>query len=170
MADARLLRGVNLYLAAAGLLSAAMLFAPIAYASNFAAGLHATVYGAWVNLEHSLGHGVTTSTTLTLLKLPFQIPYAILAVLACLLAWVLVFVNANAERKHTWIGRALILAAVHLMSGALVRYMATGYVGETDLPGGLEAGFQREFLLHLFVLYFLWRAWRKQSKATMNSE
>lgn len=165
MAAGKLFRGANLYLALAGLLSGAMLFAPIAFASNFASGLHATVYGSWLVLEQSLGHGVTTASSRTILQLPLQMPYAALAVIGCLLSWILVFVNANGERKHVWIGRAMMLALVHLFWGALVRYLATTYVGTASLAADIEGGFQREFLLHFFILYFLWRAWRKQADA-----
>jgi hypothetical protein len=163
MAAGRLFRGVNLYLVMAGLLSGAMIAAPIAYASNYAAGLHATVYGGWLVLEESLGHGIALPHTIGLLQLPLQIPYVILAAVGCLLALILVFYNRDLERKQLWIGRGLYLGLAHLLSGMLVRYLATSHVGESSLPDALDAGFQREFLLHLFILYFLWRAWRKQA-------
>ncbi len=163
MAAGRLFRGVNLYLVVAGLLSGAMIAAPIAYASNYAAGLHATIYGGWLVLEESLGHGIALPHTIGLLALPLQIPYVILAAAGCLLALMLCFYNRDLERKQLWISRGLYLGLAHLLCGVLIRFMAINHVGESSLPDALDAGFQREFLLHFFILYFLWRSWRKQT-------
>lgn len=161
----RLFRGANLYLVLAGLLSAAMLLAPIAYSSNYSTGLHATIYGTWAKLDQSMGHGVNFIRTRHLWELPYNIAYAILGVLSFVVCVVVAFSNRNEEHKHTWIGRALMVAFAHLISGILLRYMGAGLVGTSPVSDGLDSGFQREFLFHLFIIYFLWRAWSKQAVA-----
>jgi hypothetical protein len=166
----RLWRVANLYLCLSGLLSGAMAFAPIAYASNFTAGIHASIYGAWVEIETSMGHGVSLSSKLGLLELPMHMPYAAMAGIGCLGCLVLVFINRNAERKQLWIGRAIMLAFLHLLWGGLMRMLAGSHVGYSDLPDSMDIGFQREYLLHFFVLYFLWRAWRRQAEGIKAAE
>ena len=165
MASGKFLRGVNLYLGLAGALSGAMLFAPIAFASNYATGRHATIYGAWVAIEQSVGQGVTAPSSLALLELPLHIPYALMGAIGMLGAWVLCFINRNGEAKLLWMGRVFMLAFVCMLWAVLLRYLGSSHVASDGGLDALDSGFQREFLLHPFILYFLWRAWSKQSKA-----
>jgi hypothetical protein len=163
MAAGKFFSGTNLYLASAGLLSGAMLFAPIAYASNFAAGIHASIYGAWVQLETSMGHGVSLPTTIPLFDLPWHLPYAALGLVGLICCLVLCFINKAGERKQLWIGRCIMAAFGQMFWGVLLRMMAGNHVGYSALPDSIDIGFQREMVLHLFIIYFLWRAWRKQA-------
>ena len=78
MASGRLFRAANIHLVLAGLLSGAMLFAPIAFASNFSANVHASIYGTWVVLDQDVGAGVDFVTKRYLFQLPLHLPYAIL--------------------------------------------------------------------------------------------
>ncbi len=164
MASDRFFRGVNLYLGLAGLLSGAMLFAPIAFASNYATGLHVTIYGTWIEFEQSLGQGVTAPWSLALTEAPLHIPYALMGAIGLLGALVLCFINRKGEAKLIWMGRFFILAFVCMLWAVLLRYMDSSYVVSEGALSSLDSGFQREFLLHLFILYFMWRAWSKQSK------
>lgn len=165
MPETRFFSGVNLYLALSGLLSGAMIFAPLAYASNFAIGHHASIYGGFVVLEQNLGHGMINAQTLELFQLPFHIPYVLCAVLALLACLGICFYNSDGAKKRLWVGRALILAFVHFLLGALLRFLGSVHVDAGHAGAEVVSGFQREYLLHLFILYFLWRAWRKLANA-----
>lgn len=161
MAAGKIWRTGNLYLLLAGALSVALLFAPLAYASNFAAHLHASIYGSWVEVEHSLGHGVIFARHHWLPGLPLHYPYVVLGGMAAL--WGIMAVLAgDAGKQAARIRTMRYLALGHLLFGIVLRLLATSHVGDSDLPGAVTAGFQREFLLHGFVLYFQWRAWRRR--------
>ncbi|HEX2898154.1 MAG TPA: hypothetical protein VHS96_00390 [Bacteroidia bacterium] len=160
MVAGRLFRAANIHLVLAGLLSGAMLFAPIAYASNFSERIHASLYGSWVVLDRDMGAGVDFVTTRYLPQLPLHYPYAILgAVLFCWLL-ALVWLNRDDVRKQKALRLIFGLAVLHAGFGALIRFMALLHVGDGHVADSLDAGFQREYLFHFFVLYFLWRSLR----------
>lgn len=158
MTKGKLFRIANLYLVMAGLLSGALLFAPLAYASNFTMRVHASIYGTWVVMDKDMGSGVDFVSTRYLLQVPLHWPYAVLGATLCLGLIVIAFFNRDDFRKLKRARRMLWLGGLHVLAGALLRVFALQYVGTDTASHNLEAGFQREFLLHFFVLYFIWRA------------
>jgi hypothetical protein len=172
MTRGKLFRAANIYLVMAGVLSAALLFAPLAYASNYSSKIHASIYGTWVVLDHDMGSGMDDIRHRYLLQLPLHFPYAILGAALAILFILLAFYNRDDARKKKW-GRILLgMVALQIGFGVLLRVFALNHVGSSSFASSLESGFQREFLLHFFVLYFVWRflrrlrieAYRRQKK------
>jgi hypothetical protein len=157
----RLFCVANLYLLMAGLLSGALLFAPLAYASNFPAKIHASVYGLWVVVDKDMGSGVNLVTPLGLASLPFHFPYAVTGLVSALGLSGLVFYNRDLERKQKGVFYLLVVVIAQLVSAVVIRMLALQHVGGTGYGSGIESGFQREFVLLFFVLYFLWRCIRR---------
>ncbi len=158
MASGRLFRAANIHLVLAGLLSGAMLFAPIAFASNFSANVHASIYGTWVVLDQDVGAGVDFVTKRYLFQLPLHLPYAILGGLVCFWLLAMVWINRDDISKRKALRSIFALAVLHAGFGILIRLFATNHVGQATNELSLESGFQREYFLHLFILYFIWRS------------
>jgi hypothetical protein len=164
MTAGRLFRAANIHLVLAGLLSGAMLFAPIAFASNFSANVHASLYGTWVVLDQDLGAGVNFVTTRYLFQVPLHLPYAILGGLVCFWLLAMVWINRDDVSKRKALRSIFGLAVLHAGFGVLIRLFATSHVGVSTNELSLESGFQREFLFHLFILYFIWRSLRNVTR------
>jgi ABC-type Fe3+-siderophore transport system permease subunit len=161
MIKGKLFRAANIYLLMAGLLSAALLFAPLAYASNYSSKIHASIYGTWVFLDHDMGAGMDDIRHRYLLQLPLHWPYALMGAALAVLLVMLAFYNRDGEQKKKW-GRFLLIGVmVQIGFGVLLRVFALNHVGDSNFESSLESGFQREFLLHFFVLYFVWRFLRR---------
>jgi hypothetical protein len=154
----------NLYLLMAGLLCVAMLFAPLAYASNFPAKIHASVYGVWVVVDKDMGSGANLVTRLGLASLPFHIPYALTGLVSALGLSGLVFYNRDLDRKLKGAFYLLTVVIVQLVSAVVIRILAVQHVGGNGYGPGIESGFHREIVLWFFVLYFLWRCIRRLRK------
>lgn len=141
-----------------GVLSFALLFAPLAYASNFASKIHASIYGTWVVLDKDMGSGVDFVTKRFVWEMPLHYPYALLGLTLSVLLFRLVLVNRDDVKKQKQAKVLLYLALLQLGFAVLLRVFATQHVMPANLDSDLvEAGFQREILLHLFVFYFIWR-------------
>jgi hypothetical protein len=164
MVEGRLFRAANIYLVMAGVLSAALLFAPIAYASNFSTKVHASIYGTWVVLNHDLGSGVDDIRTRYLLQLPLHYPYALLGAGLALSLVALAFYNRDPDQKRKWVRILMLMAVVQAGFAVLLRVFAMSHVGSSPFESNLESGFQREILLHFFVWYFVWRCMRRLRK------
>ena len=158
MSKGRLFRRANVFLLLAAGLSAALLVAPIAYASNFAAKVHASVYGTWVVIDRDMGDGVDVASIRYLWQLPLHWPYALVGLLLTFVLLRALFTNKNDFDKLHRARRAFWLAVLYGATGAMIRYFALYNVGRDAAADQLEAGFQREMLFIFFILYFIFRA------------
>lgn len=158
MGKGRLFRRANVFLLLAAGLSAALLVAPIAYASNFAAKVHASVYGTWVVIDRDMGNGVDFVSTRYLWELPLHWPYALVGVLLTFTLLRALFTNKNDYNKLHRARRGFWLAVLYGFTGVIIRYFALYNVGRDAAAEQLEAGFQREMLFIFFILYFIFRA------------
>lgn len=151
-------RTYNLYLLFAGLLSGAMIFAPLAYASNFESYSHVTIYGAWIKVEYPNIDGSQAVAFKELLKLPLNLIYVVISSFLSLATFFLFLYNKEFAKKRKWLWYGFSLAVVQLLVAALLRIFASVFLPDIEVVGNMESGFLREYLLHFFILYFLYRS------------
>lgn len=148
----------NLYLAMAGMLSAAMIFAPIAYASNYESLSHVTIFGSWITIDRPLIEGSKAVEFRYLFQLPLNMVYvAISAALAGGLGFLALY-NRDLSKKRKWLWWASGLAVLQVLFAILIRIFASVFLDNIESVDNMEFGFMREVYFHLFIIYFLFRA------------
>lgn len=158
MSKGRLFRRANAFLFLATCLSGALLVAPIAYASNYTAKVHAEIYGTWVRIDRDMGDGVDAVSFRHIWQLPLHWPYAIIGLALTFTLFRAMFTNANDFEKLHRARRGFWLAVLYGLCAVLIRAFALNIVGKEALPDQLESGFLREMLFIFFILYFIYRA------------
>ncbi len=158
----------NLYLAFAGILSAAMIFAPLAYASNYESLSHVTIYGAWLSIDYPLVEGSKAVEYRYLLQLPLNICYVLVSgVLAGGLGFLAIY-NRDLSKKRKWLWWASGLAVLQVIFAVLIRIFASVFLDDIESIDNMQVGFMREVLFHLFIIYFLFRASIRLKRVELN--
>jgi predicted outer membrane lipoprotein len=161
MVQGRLFRAINVYLLLAGCMSLAMIFAPLAFASNFHDNVHASIYGSWITIEHEMVEGANQIEWLAFYKLPFNLVYSLVSLSCGFYLLAAMFYNHDDQQKRKRVLRAFIFVFFQLVFAVVLRLLARQFVGTSPDARDMESGFQREFYLHLFSLYFIYRCSRK---------
>lgn len=160
----------NLYILLATCLGAALVFAPLAYAFNFESSTNAMIHGSWVEVEHELLQGSQRVEFISLGKLPLQWLFVLCSVCLSVAGAFSLIYQKQTEKQRTWLKRMLILAICQVLIAVVIRIFAYQMLDAVEKSQDLETGFLREFLLHFFVIYFVWRAMRRFSAKQGNPE
>ena len=157
MASRSIFKTYNLYLVFTSLLSAAMNFAPLAFAVNYESFQRVTIYGAWATVGKRIAQGGTDFTVSYFYQLPLNFAYVLISATLSLGALFLVFYNSDLKKKRKWVTYGLGLLILQVILTVLIRVFASVFLADIVSPDNMESGFMREVLLHLFLLYFIFR-------------
>lgn len=159
----KIFRAPHLLMLLAATLNGVMLFAPVAYASNFRSNIYAEVYGSWVNVVKAL-EPQSKPELIWFYEDIFLLLYSAFAVLgAGWLLFILFFQKGDAAKVKI-LPSATVVQLIHLGFGVLLYFHADSFVG-VAAPEYLESSFQRELSLHVFIILFTISCRRRYRKA-----
>jgi hypothetical protein len=158
-----MLRYPHLLLLGASGLNLALLFAPVAYASNFRTNIYAEVFGSWATVQSA-----TQINSIDQFIHGHQDVFIAMYALACICStiglWFILFFKRGDAAKIKILPVATVLQVGQLGLGLLLVFHSRSLVGDAA-PQYLEFGFHRELLFHGFILGFTLSARRRYRKA-----
>lgn len=153
----RIFRSSHWLLLLATLLTLALLFAPVTYASNFSTNVYAELHGTWGTVENTLLSGPGRWVTYTCFEDPLHLLYAAVTLASLLFLTYAVVLGGHDERRARLCGFGVLFVLGQIGASLLLWLHVTSYVGAA-LPENLESGLNREWAFHLFILLFLLRS------------
>lgn len=160
----KVFRAPHLLLLLAACLCAAMVFAPIAYSMNFRNNINVEVYGSWMQMENLLEGTTNKVQTIYFYEDFFVFVYAFLSAFAAGFLLFILFLSRDNVQRTRRLVYANALLFLHIAWGLAIYFHASDSFGKID-PQYIESGFQREFMLHFFILMFTWMAKVRYRKA-----